>query len=292
MLSLNQSTYGDPFVTGYTFVGNAGEVQEVREVEEGWMSFLFPFGLHVPASGKHVLEYLFSLFWWLSALAILGLPMVVANSDQKTRRARRTYAVISILLAIMLGIWYGSWTFADNPDPTQITIANSYVRYWLPLFLLSTPFIASTILWVGARAQTKMARFILTAIVLVFTIWLNVRIVFLEGQDAIINTVAVLNESRTIRVRVLSRVPEKSVIIVDRADKIFFPHRHVIYPLRDEKTYALIPTIVDRVPLYYYGVTLPQKDLAYLNQKKLPDGIAIEFVESFGIESLYLLSKR
>ena len=79
-----------------------------------------------------------------------------------------------------------------------------------------------------------------------------------------------------------------AVIIVDRADKLFFPDRRVIYPLRDEKTYALMLQIVALVPLYYYGITLPQADIDYLNGDKLKAmGLQIDFVENFGEESLY-----
>jgi hypothetical protein len=46
--------------------------------------------------------------------------------------------------------------------------------------------------------------------------------------------------------------------------------------------------IVALVPLYYYGITLPQADIDYLNGDKLKAmGLQIDFVENFGEESLY-----
>ena len=81
------------------------------------------------------------------------------------------------------------------------------------------------------------------------------------------------------------------MIIVDRADKIFFPHR-VMYPLRSQQTYSLMPIAVENVPVYYYGITFPEKDIEYLNTKKLKElGLQIEHMQTFDEESLYRISK-
>ena len=104
----------------------------------------------------------------------------------------------------------------------------------------------------------------------------------------LIEAAAILDRSAEIRTRVLARTEPEAVIIVDRADKLFFPHRRVVFPLRDERTYELMPRIVLRVPLYYYGVTFPPQDIEYLNTRKLKDlGLQIEFIETFDEESLY-----
>jgi hypothetical protein len=52
----------------------------------------------------------------------------------------------------------------------------------------------------------------------------------------------------------------------------------------------MLPHLIEHVPVYYYGITLPEKDLQFLNEQKLgPQALRIEFVETFGVESLYLI---
>ncbi len=295
MFFLNAQTYGHPFAFGYTFVSSSQNVIAVATQDDtipDRLSWLFPFGFHPRAIFWHTLDYLLLLFWWLTIPTFAALPMVFRNKKQKG------YVIVTVLMAIWLCIWYGSWRLNDNPDPTQITIANSYVRYWLPLFVLSTPFIASSFVWISERVQSlsspvkgRLGGVSLCLLLLIMGI-LNVRIVFFAGQDALIRVEQTLQDSKWIRAQVFDLTPSDAIIIVDRADKLFFPFRHVIYPLRSETTYAAMPDLVDRAPLYYYGVTLPQKDLDFLNQTKLsPLRMRIDFIHPFGVESLYRLTR-
>lgn len=282
---LNFKTYGHPFVFGYSFVSSTQTAQVITAqqtppIQTGF--FIFPFGFHPRAVFWHTLDYLFLLFWWLTIPALCAMPLVFKKNKQKI------YTIVTITVAIWLSSWYGSWRLHDNPDPTQITIANSYVRYWLPIFVMSTPLIATSIVWLSDKIRSKkIGLFILfSCLLVVFS--LNVRIVFLSGQDALVNVISILQQSTLIRDRVFQIVPENGVIMTDRSDKIFFPGRRVMVPLRSEQTYASIPKLAERVPLYYYGVSLPQKDLDFLNTQRLnPHDLRIEFVETFGVESLY-----
>ena len=97
------------------------------------------------------------------------------------------------------------------------------------------------------------------------------------------------NESSRVGVAVKDALPHvDAVIVVDHGDKIFFPERVVRYPLRDETTYDLMPRIVLRNALYYYGITFPDYDMEYLNGRKLAElGLQIELVQTFDEESLY-----
>lgn len=273
---LNMITYGNPLVTGYTVTSVVETIKEDVSSTE----FVFPFGVDFRAASAHVVDYGIVLFWWLSSLVLVGFPLVVRN--------RRWYAGIFVVVAVWLGIWYGSWTFFDNPDPSQITIANSYIRYWLPVFILAIPFVAEGIIWIVGRARGSFAQKLLFGSLLVLVAGFNVRLVFFEGQDALIRMSRQLTEFRFIKEDVLKQTPSDSVIIVDRADKLFFPDRHIRYPLRLEQTYELMPRLANAIPLYYFGITFPEKDINYLNQTKLPPlGLQIEFVKTYGMESLY-----
>lgn len=283
-LLINNATYGSPFLTGYNLPQVSSLVQQ-DEVMGVTSSIIFPFGIHLKTATNHIVDYAISLFWWLSILAVLGLPIFL--SQKKNKRNHRNYFYVFFALSIWLGFWYGSWTFFDNPDKSQITIANSYIRYWLPIFIMSTPFIASTIIWVSNKTKTAFAKKSVIATFLIFIIGMSINIVFFTGQDSLKNVSTVLSESAEIKKDILSITEPKSIIIVDRADKLFFPDRRVIVPLRSERTFLLMPEIVKTVPLYYYGITFPQIDLDYLNNVQLISGLKIKKLKTYKEESLY-----
>jgi hypothetical protein len=285
MLFLNDKTYGSPFTTGYTFVSEVSPTLtgvSTPVAKKDLLSILLPFGFHPRGVFWHTWDYLLMLFWWLTIPAVCAIPSLVRH--KKTR----IYFFVTLAIAAWLCVWYGSWKLRDNPDPTQITIANSYIRYWLPIFVLSTPLIATTLVWIADRAKTKRIASLVALSCILLLISLNTRIVFLEGPDALHKVVSVLEDSKRIRARVLEIVPATGVLVVDRSDKLFFPARHVMVPLRADQTFAAMPKIADQTSLYYYGITLPPSDTDFLNQQKLgPLGLRIEFIESFGVESLY-----
>ena len=95
------------------------------------------------------------------------------------------------------------------------------------------------------------------------------------------------------RETVIELTNENDIIIVDRSDKILFPHRNVIVPLRSETTYSALPLIIDTVEqnsasLYYYGMTLPEEDIVYLQETRLePFGLKMEEKEEINNKTLY-----
>lgn len=294
LLFLNFKTYGHPFTTGYTFLSEAQRatatsIAPPSPLSEDRLSWLLPFGFHPRAVFWHSWDYLLMLFWWLTLPALCAIPVFLKDRKQKI------FLFVSIIIAFWLCIWYGSWRLNDNPDPTLVTIANSYVRYWLPMFILSTPFVATTVVWIVDRfskTKEKIGKKMLVSMMLLLIV-LNIRIVFFEGADALQHVSATLEQSIQIRNRVLAIVPEDGVIITDRSDKIFFPARHVMVPLRSDRTFSVMPQFVDRSSLYYYGITLPASDLNFLNQQKLdPIGLRIHVIETFSAESLYQINKK
>jgi MFS family permease len=293
-LGLNNSLYGSPWATGYTvqiesttIVSTSDEAFAALEVltplpKPTAFDRLLPFGFHPRTIVKNVWHYGVGLFWWLSIIVAIGLYLAWREKGEWRR-----LAIGTLILAAWLGVMYGSWSFNDNPDATAITIGDSHIRYWLPLFVLSTLFAAKTLLQVIVRGRpfNKIHR------VLVFGVGalllLAANMVF-SGDDGLLRTRQVLLASAAKRDVVLAETEANSIIVTDRADKFLWPARHVIQPLRSELTYAALPVAVQLAPLYYLGIPFPEVDMNYLNDIKLGDmGLRIEFVDYAGDEALY-----
>lgn len=286
---MNLLTYGDPLTTGYTLHvadSDQASITETIDTVE-----LLPFGLNLQNASEHLFSYGLAMFWWLSLLALPGFVLLFLQKPH--RRNIRWLIVLATGVSAWLVLMYGSWDIHDNPDPTQITMANSYVRYWLPMYLFTTPMIAMTIHWLSALTKRKLVSYATMGILVGGILGLNVFATFLQGQDGLVHMREELAQSAEIQASVLRYTEPSSVIIVDRGDKLFFPHRSVWYPLRDEQTYESMPRLLEEAPLYYYGITFPEADIMYLNQSRLKRmGLGIEYVDEFGEESLYRIVEQ
>ena len=205
------------------------------------------------------------------------------------RRTRAETALLILFFAVTgwLVLVYGSWIVHDNPDPRAITIGISYSRYWLPAFVLASGIIGSALARSMYALRRSPLRFGGIGLMILLAIFSTKTVFFSEG-DGLVAVQRTLDGYAAIKKDVLSRTAANAVIVVDRSDKIFFPDRAVITPLRDESTYAALGPLSIRAPLYYYGITLTATDLTYQNKTQLsPLGLRLELISSYGNESLY-----
>ncbi len=305
MFLMNQTLYDSPLASGYSIldnsevlsyesVGTGGDAAEqVTSVATTVSGYLAPFGIHPRTLLRNFFNYFVEMFWWMNVLIFFGFLIFISKlRERKTSEKFGLYLSITAFVSAWLVIVYGSWVFNDNPDPTKVTIGTSYVRYWLPIFILTIPFIAHGIYRASQFFKRDWQRHtILVVIVLIISI-ASLRIVFF-GEDGLAAAKASVTANYQIAEQVYQYVEEDAVIIVDRADKVFFPERRVMYPLRDEATYELMPRIILRAPLYYYGISFPEEDMEYLNSRRLYDmNLQIRQVAQYGDESLYWIHSR
>lgn len=300
----NAYMFRDPLQIGYTVSSPIFSVSEITdsissivrlpEASSNLFSrILFPFGFHPRLAWNNFVAYQLELTWWMTLLAICGLPFLLypKKRDAIQTRALRAVLVATLFAGGYLTFLYGSWKIVDNPDPWSVTLANSYVRYWLPIYLAGTIPSALFIEWLSKKTRTLFAQRAVIGVILLTVGVLSARLVFFHPDDGLMKTRQVLGESITIRDEIVSSTEENSVVVVDRADKILFPLRRVVTPLRSEQTYDALPKLLSRHPLYYYGITLPESDLDYLRRVILaPRGIDMVPVKTIMIETLYKFS--
>lgn len=269
-LGVNAQTYGSFLVTGY----NAPDLRTPLLSEEGLGvvgaspnvlssigSLLFPFGFHPRAIVANVFNYGFVLYPISSILALVG--GIVAWRRREYRSDWRNFVIVGTVATAWMVVVYGSWRIIDNPDPLAITVGNSHVRYWLPLFVMSSVLSALVLDELWKRLRGSMRSVVIG--VLMVVVAMNAQTVF-GGTDGFVATRAALMTFEQKRSVILTNTEPDAIVIVDRADKYVFPYRQVIVPLRSDSTYAILPTLVPVVPVYYLGITLPQKDLDHLNE--------------------------
>ncbi|MDD5252071.1 MAG: hypothetical protein PHT12_05575 [Patescibacteria group bacterium] len=297
-LMLNQTVYGSWLATGYA--ESVSEVS-VAAVAQGHGNallgplrpYLFPLGFAPRWAGQNFLTYGIGFFGWWSALVAAAVAWLAwrAWPEFKVVRSWTRPAVAFVAVTVVVTVWltffYGSWLVRDNPDPNAVSIGSSYLRYWLPFFALWTLPIAAASVGILDRVT---ARWRATAAVVGFVVLAGVSgaAVFGAPQEGFLALRATLIGYDAQTRQVLALTEPNAVIVADRSDKLLFPERSVITPLRSETTYAALGRLNGHAPLYYLGITFPENDLRWLNEVKLPPlGLRIVPVMDFGAETLY-----
>lgn len=289
----NAAYFGSPFASGYTIdepqhslASSLVPEERLGEVLPSALALLLPFGFHERAIAANVWHFGVALFPWMSVLAVAGMLSVVRG---KSNDAWRWLVVVTLGLAVWLAAVYGSWSFNDNPDPAAVTLGDSHVRYWLPLFVLSTPFIAHALMLLAAPCSKRYRATVLAASVAA-VVALSGVLVFVDG-DGLLHSRRAMASAIEKRSAIFAHTEQDAVVVVDRADKFVWPYRAVIQPLRSETTYTAMPAVAAAAPLYYFGITLPADDMTYLNTVKLAGlGLRIDLVTTVGDESLYRIT--
>lgn len=287
-LVFNAVVYSSPILTGYTLpdADTIAASEPASTLIDRSVAVLFPFGIHPRRMLSTVWNFGFALYPWWSGLAMLGIIAAIWRGG-----GWRKTAIVTIILSAWLAIVYGSWGFADNPDPNAITLGDSHVRYWLPLFVLAAPlaglFFHTIIAWLTKKvADRTWSVFVAPAALLIIALF-SARLVFFGG-DGFVDTRQVLFNSAEKRQAIIEATETDALIVVDRADKFIWPYREVITPLRSEQTYAALPIAFEHVPVYYFGIPFPPADLDHLNTVKLPPlGLQIEKIIDVQDETLY-----
>ncbi|MFA5412936.1 MAG: glycosyltransferase family 39 protein [Patescibacteria group bacterium] len=282
----NQTIYGEPLTTAYNLGEGSAAISGV-----GWLTsaakFIFPFGLQVKNVLKNFSTYFAGMFWWFALPAAFGAVVFIRRLIAgKLDKKIITYLSLGGLISLFLFLYYGSWFFYDNPAK-EASIGTSYVRYWLPIYILSLPLVAFTLIKLVDFIRPLKQKIFAAVLCLIFILF-GVRLTFLDKNDGLAYVYKNVHDYAAIAATINSLIPSDAVIIVDRADKIFFPEHRVIVPLREVSTYAAIPELMKSLPVYYYGLPLTEKEMNYLYDGRISrEEIEIIEIKNFGAETLY-----
>lgn len=306
LFALNAHVYGHPFIFGYQSTATYESVasfdrlfslartfdaeqlptlqEEFARMVEKARVYIAPFGYDPASFTKHFQLYGISMFWWFTLPTLIGFLMVLRRAlvtcFVEKRRELITYIFVFILVSSWLVVYYGSWTFTDNISE-EVTIGNSYVRYWLPLYLLSLPFVAwtfSAFLRGGSKRIPRIMIVLATVIVMMF---FSGKAVLYQYRDSVFPIVENIAQYHKSTEWIIAHTERQSVIVSQRSDKNFFPDRKVAQSFPDFTEAPLIASLASRAPVYYYGMW-DHEDAATISRRYLADhGLALEYVADF-----------
>lgn len=327
----NKLLYGSYFSGGYAEMNQSistlgtSSASVVESISQGKFTpvsqfivkakdIIFYFGFQPYKSAKMAYYYFAKMFWYLFWPALAGLTILVFQF-KRMRRRHYVYLLLGFIVSAILLAYYGSWEFHDNPDPRSFTIGNSYTRYWLPVYLLAMPLASLFIMRLTSfllrlfknilnkkgsdkkfnnRFFANLLLFGMRALLLLTIMILGIRYVLSGSEEGLLTTYERQQMAKA-EAKTLFQVTESNAVIITKYhDKLFFPERKVIYGLFDnDELLQKYRLIVDFLPLYYYNFSFPEKDMTFLNEKRLPPfGLKIVPIQNIGKGfTLYRLQK-
>ncbi len=248
-LYLNKAVFGGYFLTGYSnFQGN-NLPSETNLATNNIFSWLFPFGIDLLLAVKNYLKYFWLLIWPYSIFILLGMGSILANKNNKREKK---YLLAYFMISILLVLYYASWNFSDALVKNLNTISISYVRYFLPLFIMSVPLVVMGINYLTKPLNNK---YFWQALILVFLICFSLNQVIFTKNDGLLAQSQYVQGYYQEWQAIKKIAPAGSIIISERSDKYLYPYYRVVVPQGDLALWPRIKNIYGTVDIYYYTST-------------------------------------
>ncbi|PIU10499.1 hypothetical protein COT27_02840 [Candidatus Kuenenbacteria bacterium CG08_land_8_20_14_0_20_37_23] len=281
----NQILYGQVISAGYRSIIPEGGVGEMVDSGVLWQILITPFGFDLKLILVNSFNYLYNFLPYWSAPVVVGAFLFLvlpSKSIQINYKKRIIYFAYCLLLTAYLLIFYGSWSITDRIDQANLSLGTSYVRYWLPIYVVSMPFLAAFILQssnflISNHFKFKIvyrAALVFAMIILFFMPSLNLTVhktdeslFLLKGlsevriKSAIINEIVLANDI---------------TVLYKQADKIFFPERKkIIVDLVAPADYEALARLIKLRNIYYYTFA-PASTVEFISRRDFePHGMKI-----------------
>lgn len=246
-LYLNKLVFGGYFLTGYANFQTNALPSETHLRADNILSWLSPFGVNVLLAVKNYIKYFWLLIWPYSIFILLGVWNILKskNNDQ-----HKKYLVVYVVVSVLLVLYYGSWDFADLLVKNLNTISISYVRYFLPIFVMSVPLVVIGIKYL--LTNLKHSNFWQTCIIVGLVLFSANQIIFTANDGWLASARYIYGYYKEYQ-NIKAVVPAESVIISERSDKYLYPYYRVVVPQGDLELWPRVKSIYGTIGIYYYA---------------------------------------
>ena len=270
ILYFNSQLYGNPLISGYT-ANIQGAENGAASVFSAMIKLFFPFGFYPLKALANFYNYFIKLFWFLAIPSILGFFIFLKN--RKTE-IQKIYLLLYSLISVWLIFYYGSWQIKDNISVSDIIIGNSYVRYWILIYIFILPFLTVFL----KKLYNQKKRFFVFALISVYLVF-SINAVMIQGEESILSVRKNILSYQKTADEVFALTEKEAIIITVYGDKIFFPQRRVVRSeIADYAVFEKINKIIKKTPVYYYNSLISEADVEYINDRKIKK-YGLELVE-------------
>ncbi|MBI4117742.1 MAG: glycosyltransferase family 39 protein [Parcubacteria group bacterium] len=227
-------------------------------------NIFFPFGIGFLDTLKYGAEYMVGFLWWYSIPAALGAVLIY-----RSKKIPFSLLFASFLAATYLAVYYGSWKLQESLSP-DISLASSFMRYWLPIFFGMTVCAMFFLRRFGAFTRYGIL-IALISLSLVTTIRLDTES-FLHVSER-------LKHYGWIRMEAEKYLQKRDIVLVEKFDKLFFPDFSVaaVEPMKSDELKELLESVPKDQGVVWATYRNPIGASEYLLQKNANHAMTLLF---------------
>ncbi len=286
-LYFNKLVYGAYFSFGYlNLQSDSTNFSSLSSAFGGryLLNFFLPFAWQTKIFLRNIFYHFILLIWpyWIlvfTALIILRKKVFTLENIWKK------YLLICLVASFLLFIYYANWDIADQSVKQYNKISNSYIRYFLPLYILWLPIFAKSI-------QVIFKKYFYQSIIIILLSIFSLHLAFYASFDGLLVQKKNINIYYQQFEQVKKIVPQDAIILTIKSDKIFFPAYQVIVPQGDLPLWPRIAKLLTQRSAFYVH-DLSDTDLAKEKAVALQAGIELKFISelanNFKLEELKLI---
>jgi len=271
IFSFNTVFFGHPLQFGYGAAESVAVGVGTEKPSNDVLATLFPFGVHLERSILIAWQYLGKFFFWFTPFILVGVIVFLASVIQKTTHERKIaflvpWSWIALVSSLWLIVLYGSWDFWEYQGQQELILGSSYLRYWLPIYVLTIPYCILGLQWFTERIAALRSRgFVLGIVLMIFFSWGMVYDAPLYGLTTVHNE---LTQSDEMFAKMRAVLPADAVVISGKADKVLFPTYFVIAETNfsDREHQKFIRDLFAKRPVYLLINAIDQEKTAALNE--------------------------
>lgn len=276
MFKYNLETYDRFFTVGYLNMAKDGflsalpdEIVVSRSPILGWLKLLLaPFGFSLSRAISAVYIYIVKLQLPLVIVAAVSFFYLLFKKEKK----QLILLVVGLVVSGFIVFYYGNWVFDNVAVLRYNRISSSYARYFLPVYLILTA-IVSCAMAKFFEEKRMIARAVLPVVIMALLV--HSAYVAFFSADGLFNSSNVLLKNYELKSAVEQKVEQNSILLVDRADKIFWPKYKVVIFQGDFGIFPEMKKLLNIVPIYYYGEAV-EPLMPQINEKLKVNGLSFD----------------
>ena len=242
-----------------------------------WQFLILPFVWETKIFFSNIYHYLFLLIWPYYIFGLFGIIAIFKNNSTASKINKKIwlrYLLVVLFLSLVILIYYANWNLADPLVKTYNTISISFVRYFLPIYILLIPLVALGIVFLTDLLTLKFKvnvkfKFILVLFFILILSIFSFRLAFFAPHDGLLKTREnIINYYQQFQAVKLI-VPSSAVLMTDRSDKIFFSYYSVIVPQGDLPLWPRIAKLRTAREVFYFTDKTDEQILAINKEASL-----------------------
>jgi hypothetical protein len=301
LLFYNYQIYDSAFTLGYLNMQSDGQIFE-RLTEEfnvsghsssliNYLALIFlPFGFSAKFIYLNFNKYILDFSFPYIVLALIGfIFMIIDFAKKKLAKKQLVFIITAAAICAWISFYYGNWNFIDPLVLKYNLIGSSYVRYFLPVYIIFLPFVAYFLVRIISYKYKiyNLLKYIIVLGIIGYLSLYSYNLVYKSTYDGLFVQKETIEEYYYRANEINSLIEPNAIIITNRHDKIFWPkHRVVMFNL-DYTVFPRVKEVIDRYPIYYYSL-MPDVDINYINKKKIAE-YDLELVEYKQIDEQFRL---